>query len=180
MSKFMHSPLFQNTSFFTVRLHDPTSRLLVDQVDVLRQAIRVCRKTLPFEISAAVILPARLHMIWTLPMGEDDCGARWQIIKSTFSRHCPKPDAKDLSPAMIRRREKGIWQRSFWQHQIRDLADYDMHEHLIIHAPVTEGLVTRPGDWALSSLHTRGRSYRMQKDAMKPSIPARSTADALF
>ena len=176
----MRPAQFQNMSFFTVRLHDPTSRLLVDQVDVLRQAIRVCRKTLPFEIAAAVILPARLHMIWSLPMGGDDCAARWRIIKSTFSRHCPKPDAKDLSPSMIRRREKGVWQRSFWQHRIRDRADYDLHEHLIIHAPVTERLVKRPGDWALSSLHTRGHGYRLQKNVTKPSIPARPTADAVF
>lgn len=81
---------------------------------------------------------------------------------------------------MIRRREKGIWQRSFWQHHIKDQADYDLHEHLIIHAPVTEGLVDRPMDWALSSLHTRGVGYRMQKPVMRPSVVARPTADALF
>ena len=179
MSDFMHSHL-HNTSFFTVRLHDPHSRLLVDQVDILRQSIRVCRKTLPFEIAAAVILPSRLHMIWRLPAGEGDCAARWRIIKSTFSRHCPKPDEKDLTPAMIRRREKGIWQRSFWQHDIRDQADYDLHEHLIIHAPVSEKLVQNPRDWALSSLHTRGTGYRMQKPMMRPSAVARPTADALF
>lgn len=171
---------FLNTSFFTVRLHDPRSRLLVDQVDVLRQSIRVCRKTMPFEITAAVILPSRLHMIWTLPQGEIDCASRWRVIKSTFSRHCPKPDDADLSPAMIRRREKGIWQRSFWQHDIRDQRDYDLHEHLIIHAPVTEGLVSRPGDWALSSLHTRGTGYRMQRHLTRPTAVSRPTADALF
>lgn len=180
MTHFMPKASFETMFFFTVRLHDPRSRLLVEQVDILRQAIRVCRKTRPFEIRAAVILPARLHMIWSLPKGEDDCAARWRIIKSTFSRHCPDPDPADLTPAMIRRREKGIWQRSFWQHDIRDRTDYDMHEHLIIHAPVTEGLVKRPSDWALSSLHTRGAGYRLQKPVMRPSAAARMTADALF
>ena len=120
MTKFMHPTL---ATFFTVRLHDPQSCLLVDQVDILRQAIRVCRKTLPFQILAAVVLPARLHMIWTLPDKDFDHAARWRIVKATFSRHCPKPVASDLSPAMINRREKGIWQRSFWQHEIRDQAD---------------------------------------------------------
>jgi putative transposase len=57
---------------------------------------------------------------------------------------------------MRKRREKGIWQRRYWEHQIRDQSDYDLHEHLIIHAPVTAGLVTQPSDWALSSLHVRG------------------------
>ena len=178
MTNYMRSPLTSRTSFFTVRLSDPKSRLLVDHVDVLRQAIRVCRRTHPFEISAAVILPARLHMIWTLPDAEHDCSARWRIIKATFSRHCPKPDLTDLSPSMIRRREKGIWARSFWQHDLRDQTDYDLHEHLIIHAPVSEGLVKRPGDWALSSLHTRGRSKRAPVQAQV--APVRNLAEALF
>lgn len=181
MTDFMHPTLATNATFFTVRLQDPQSRLLVDQVDVLRQAMRVCRKTMPFQIMAAVVLPARLHMIWSLPEKDFDHAARWRVIKSTFSRHCPKPDSADQSPSMIRRRDKGIWQRSFWQHDIRDQADYDLHEHLIIHAPVSEGLVSGPGDWALSSLHTRGRGVRFV-----PSVPAhkapvsRQPADALF
>jgi putative transposase len=180
MTQFTHPTLASNTTFFTVRLQDPATNLLVDQVDVLRQAIRVCRKTLPFQITAAVILPARLHMIWTLPDKEFDCSARWRIIKSTFSRHCPKPEPTDLSPSMIRRREKGIWQRSFWQHDIRDQADYDLHEHLIIHAPVSEGLVSRPGDWALSSLHTRGRGHKMPQQVRGIPVPVRAMEDALF
>jgi putative transposase len=180
MTKFMHTSLPIESMFFTVRLQDPKSSLLVDQVDVLRQAIRVCRKSMPFEIAAAVILPARLHMIWILPRSDIDCAGRWRIIKSTFSRHCPKPDSSDLTLSMIKRREKGIWQRSFWQHDIRNQADYDLHEHLIIHAPVSEGLVTRPGDWALSSLHTRGLGRAMQKRHVPPPAFLRQTADALF
>jgi putative transposase len=82
---------------------------------------------------------------------------------------------------MINRREKGIWQRSFWQHEIRDQADYDLHEHLIIHAPVSEGLVTRSGDWALSSLHTRGHGTRFEPPMPSHIVPAaRQKAEALF
>ncbi|UWQ99947.1 transposase [Rhodobacteraceae bacterium S2214] len=181
MTSFIHPALATNATFFTVRLQDPQSRLLVDQVDILRQSFRVCRKSMPFQIMAAVVLPARLHMIWSLPDKDDDHAARWRIVKSTFSRHCPKPDTADLSPAMIRRREKGIWQRSFWQHDIRDQSDYDLHEHLIIHAPVSEGLVPRPGDWALSSLHTRGQGVRFApKVAMPATTISRPVADALF
>jgi len=178
MTNFMHPILATNATFFTVRLLDPSSDLLVEQVDVLRQAIRVCNKTLPFQIIAAVILPARLHMIWTLPDRDHDHAARWRIIKSTFSRHCPKPDPADQSPAMIRRREKGVWQRSFWQHDIRDQADYDLHEHLIIHAPVTEGLVKRPVDWALSSLHTRGRGVKFTAPSAPQIYPVRVKLNA--
>ncbi len=145
------------TYFFTLRLADTTSDLLVDQVDLLRQAVRVTRQKHPFDIRAAVILPAKLHMIWTLPTGDANYGIRWRVIKTTFSRHLPAPGNAQLTPAMQRRREKGIWQRRYWEHLITDQGDYDLHEHLIIHAPVTEGLVKQPKDWALSSLHSRGQ-----------------------
>ncbi|MEL6641288.1 MAG: transposase [Pseudomonadota bacterium] len=167
------------TYFFTLRLADPQSHLLVDHVDLLRQAIRIALKSHPFEIRAAVVLPAKLHMIWTLPQGDANYGIRWRVIKSTFSRHIPAPVDARLTPAMLRRREKGIWQRRYWEHLIRDQADYDLHEHLIIHAPVTEGLVKQPGEWALSSLHTRGRGQSHLNApppiALQKTLPAAAT-----
>lgn len=144
------------TYFFTLRLENPRGRLLVDHVDLLRQAVRITRQRHPFEICAAVVLPATLHMIWTLPIGDANHAIRWRMIKSTFSRHLPEPTDPAPTPAMRKRREKGIWQRRYWDHLIRDQADYDLHEHLIIHAPVTAALVRQPRDWALSSVHVRG------------------------
>ena len=159
------------TYFFTLRVQGQHANLLVAQIDVLRQAVRVTRQRNPFEIRAAVILPTQLHMIWTLPSGDANFGIRWRTIKSVFSRHALVTQQPDLTPAMIRRREKGIWQRRFWDHQIRDQADFDLHEHLIIHAPVTAGLVKRPGDWAYSSLHTRG--IGKSKLALPPPVDLR-------
>ncbi len=144
------------TYFFTLRLADPSSSLLVDHVDLLRQSVRVARQNHPFDIRAAVVLPAKLHMIWTLPNDDANYGIRWRVIKTTFSRHVAPPDRDRQTVAMVRKREKGIWQRRYWEHLIRDQADYDLHEHLIIHAPVQEGLVAQPMDWAFSSLHSRG------------------------
>lgn len=145
------------TYFFTLRLQDRQAKTLVQHVDVLRQAVRIARKRHPFEIRAAVILPSTLHMMWALPSGDTSYGLRWRMIKSTFSRHVPAPERPALTDAMKRRREKGIWQRGYWAHEIRDQFDYELHEHLIIHAPVTVGLVKQPSDWALSSLHVRGQ-----------------------
>jgi len=143
------------TYFFTLRLQDRTADTLVQYVDVLRQSIRIARKRHPFEITAAVVLPATLHMIWRLPIDDGNYSVRWRIIKSTFSRHIPAPETAVQTESMKRRREKGIWRRGYWAHQIRDQTDYNLHEHLIIHAPVSAGLVTQPKDWALSSIHVR-------------------------
>ena len=142
--------------FFTVRLADRRADTLVTHVDILRQAVRLARKSHPFEIRAAVVLPAVAHMIWALPRGDQEFAVRWRIIKATFSRHVRVPQSADTASGPAFRSENAVWRRGYAAHPIRDQADYDKHAHLILHAPVAAGLVRRPGDWALSSLHVRG------------------------
>jgi putative transposase len=55
----------------------------------------------------------------------------------------------------LTRQERGIWQRRFWEHHIRDEADLASHVWYCHHNPVKHGLVARPEDWALSSVHHR-------------------------
>lgn len=154
------------TYFFTVSLADADSSLLVDRVDLLRHAVALCQKQRPFTINAAVILPAQMHMIWTLPPEDADFSARWQVIKATFSRHVPPAPAR--SKSMIARAEKGIWQRRFWEHLIRDQDDYDLHDHLIATAPLRHGLVRDTKDWPLCSASKR----RMRVNASPSSVHA--------
>ena len=157
------------TYFFTVRLQDQQSDLLVTHIDLLRDTTRLCRKRWPFEIAAAVVLPNKLHMIWQLPAGDADYAKRWRLIKSTFSRHVPAPAY--IPESHVRRGEKGIWQRRFWEHVIRDQQDFDTHMHLIASAPVHAGLVMRAGDWPYSSLRHRTRAKTI---ARAPSGPDRT------
>ena len=154
------------TYFFTARLQNPGSDLLVSQIALLRDTTRACMKRWPFEIVGAVVLPQQMHMIWVLPDGDVDFSKRWWLIKSTFSRHVPAPD--HVSTDQRKRGEKGIWQRRFWDHMIRDIDDYDRHMHVIASAPVHAGLVKKAGDWPYSSLQQR-------KSAVDPS-PVKTTA----
>eukprot|EP01035_Chromulina_nebulosa_P037683 gene37683-50876_t len=55
------------------------------------------------------------------------------------------------SVSKIRKREKGIWQRRFWEHAIRDAADLDRHIDYIHFNPVKHRLVARVADWPHSS-----------------------------
>jgi putative transposase len=139
------------TYFFTLRLEDRTSRLLTERVDLLRAAVRLAQKQWPFRIEAAVVLPDHLHMIWTMPDTDGDFSKRWRLIKSTFSRHVEGP--LEVSRSKARRGEKGIWQRRFWEHLIRDELDFEAHRVFALTAPVQAGLVSRPQDWAHSSVH---------------------------
>lgn len=70
--------------FFTVNLQDKKSQLLVEQVDLLRDAVRRVKQQRPFTIDAWVVLPNHLHAVWTLPEGDCDYSGRWREIKNAF------------------------------------------------------------------------------------------------
>jgi putative transposase len=49
------------------------------------------------------------------------------------------------------RRERGIWQRRFWEHLLRDQTDFNRHVDYIHWNPVKHGWVERVRDWPYSS-----------------------------
>lgn len=144
------------TIFFTVSLQDRTSDLLVRHVSALRAAVRVTKSERPFHIEAWVVLPDHLHCIWTLPEGDANYPTRWRLIKSRFSRAIA-PGLK--RPSQLLRQERGIWQRRYWEHHIRDPSDFATHLNHCWTSPVKHGLVHRPEDWPFSSIHQDPR-YR--------------------
>jgi len=140
------------TWFFTVNLAERNgNRLLVDEVDALRAAMRAVQAAHSFRIDAAVILPDHLHCIWTLPRGDSDFSTRWGLVKGAFSRSIQKGER--LSPSRIKRGERGLWQRRFWEHLIRDEEDLKHHADYIHWNPVKYGWVQKVVDWPHSSFH---------------------------
>lgn len=137
--------------FFTVNLADRTSRLLVDHAELLRFAFRETKRELSFRIDAIVILPDHLHCIWTLPPEDADFSIRWQRVKMRFSRGIARGES--VSPSRVAKGERGIWQRRFWEHLIRDEADHEAHVNYIHYNPVKHGHVGRVADWPYSSFH---------------------------
>jgi putative transposase len=137
--------------FFTVNLLERRESLLVDHIADLREAVGRTRQAFPFTIDAFVVLPDHLHAIWTLPPGDADFSTRWRLIKSRFAQALPKQER--LSAVRRERHERGIWQRRFWEHLIRDDADYARHIEYCHINPVKHGLVNRVRDWPHSSFH---------------------------
>ncbi|MGY2935550.1 putative transposase [Bradyrhizobium sp. GM6.1] len=138
------------TFFFTVTLDDRRSSVLVDHVDKLRHAFRVARAERPFTIEAIVVLPDHLHVIMTLPDNDADFSGRWRRIKSSFTHQLA------VSGAPISRNRRGefsLWQRRFWEHTIRDDADFERCADYIHFNPAKHGYVSSPADWPHSSLH---------------------------
>jgi putative transposase len=151
MTRYRRAFIEGGTFFFTVTLADRTSDLLVRHIDRLRESYRLVQARRPFETIAICILPDHLHAIWSLPAGNSDFARRWNLIKSDFSRGFPA--AASRSPSKTARREKGIWQRRYWEHVIRDDADLARHIDYIHFNPVKHGLVPRVRDWPHSSFH---------------------------
>lgn len=151
MSRYRRAKIEGGVFFFTVVLAGRSSDLLVRHVDRLRQIYSSVQHRYPFETIAICILPNHLHALWSLPQGDADFSLRWSLIKSGFSRGLPLATAR--SPSKIARREKGLWQRRYWEHAIRDDADLSRHVDYIHFNPVKHGYVSRVRDWAHSSFH---------------------------
>jgi len=137
--------------FFTVNLADRRLSLLTAHVELLRDAFRETRQRHPFTIDAIVVLPDHIHAIWTMPDGDADFAMRWRLIKSTFSRSLSR--SEPISASRAAKGERGIWQRRYWEHTIRDEHDFARHVDYIHINPLKHGLVGRVGEWEASSFH---------------------------
>ncbi len=141
--------------FFTVNLENRRSRLLTEHIDALREAVAKVRRRLPFEVDAWVVLPEHMHAVWTLPHGDTDFPTRWRLIKTFFSRSLPAVEWR--SDVQRARCERGVWQRRYWEHLIRDERDYAHHIDYCWFNPVKHGLVDNVEDWPYSSFHRDNR-----------------------
>jgi putative transposase len=151
MPRYKRAKVEGGSFFFTVTLADRSSDTLVDHIDSFRDAYRWAQQHHPFETIAICVLPDHLHAIWTLPDGDSDFSTRWSLIKAGFSRALPISASRSASK--ISKRDKGIWQRRYWEHAIRDARDLDRHIDYIHFNPVKHQLVSRVCDWPHSSFH---------------------------
>jgi putative transposase len=155
MPNYRRANIAGGTYFFTVNTLRRIPVLTEEPVrEALREAIQQTQQTAPFTIDAWVLLPDHLHCIWTLPQGDADFSMRWSAIKRYVSRQCGEKFGIDnLSASRTRRNESGLWQRRFWEHQIRDDADFARHADYIHWNPVKHGLVALAIEWPYSTFH---------------------------
>ncbi|WP_112323187.1 REP-associated tyrosine transposase [Oceanibium sediminis] len=173
MSAYLRARAPGGTFFFTVCLARPGSGLLVSHIDALRRAYVRTVATMPLRCDAMVVLPDHLHAVWTLPPGDTDYSERWRRIKHRFSRYVGAPPGTRAHSHLLKR-EAGLWQRRFWEHRIRDAADYRAHIAYCWADPQRHGLVELPGDWPFSSLGREIRAGRVAPDWRGPTdLPGR-------
>jgi putative transposase len=142
--------------FFTVVTHRRARHFATESArQVLGEKLRDCQAEWPFTIDAIVLLPEHLHMLWTLPPGDAAYPERWAWIKKEFTKAWLAGGGWEgpVSASRRRKRERGVWQRRYWEHTIRDPHDFERHFDYIHYNPVKHGHVSCPRDWPYSSFH---------------------------
>ena len=60
------------------------------------------------------------------------------------------------SASRAKKGERGIWQRRYWEHTLRDEEDFARHADYIHFNPVKHGDVNRVRDWAIFVVSSHG------------------------
>jgi putative transposase len=144
------------TYFFTLVTHARAPFLIRALARrCLHDAIAKIAAKRPFALDAIVLLPDHLHAIWTLPPHDEAYSVRWKRIKEEFTRGFIAAGGREgrRSDSRVKRKERGVWQRRFWEHLIRDEDDLERHFDYLHYNPVKHGLVASPLDWPYSSFH---------------------------
>src|SRR5262245_12117359 len=142
--------------FFTVVTHD-RRRILTTEVGrtSLRAAIRAVRTQRPFHITAVVLLPDHVNMVWELQTDDTEYSTLVRLIKAGFTRIWLEAGGVEGTVGASRRRreERGVWQRRFYEHTCRDDEDVQRCVDYIHVNPLKHHLVDRVVDWPWSSFH---------------------------
>jgi len=110
-----------------------------------------------------------LHAILTLPEGDTRYSARWGWIKKEFIKAYLAADGSEQirNDSRLRQRRRGVWQRRFWEHALRDDEDYARHFDYIHYNPVKHGYVEFVQDWPYSTftvgLNSQDWGYKAQE-----------------
>ena len=132
--------------FFTLVTYN-RKPLLIDNINILRSAFRYVILKYHFEIFAICILKDHMHLILKLE-NTKDYSEIIRLIKYYFSRNIKTYST--LSSSKLKKREKGIWQRRFWEHTIKD--ESDLYKHLdYIHFNSYKHYKIAPCYWTFST-----------------------------
>ena len=129
--------------------------ILIDNIELLRSSFKYAISKYTFEIFSAVILKDHIHLILKLN-NNYDYPEIIRLIKYYFSIHikqCGHAVALPtlhLTESKIKKREKGIWQRRYWEHTIRNENDLYRHLDYIHYNPVKHYNIA-PKNWQYST-----------------------------
>jgi putative transposase len=142
------------TFFFTLVTERRAPILCTDLArGILHDVIEECCKTRSMKIHAMVLLSDHLHLLVELPEGDGDYSVRLAFIKSQFTREYLAAGGEEQTRSVSRekKRRRGVWQRWFWEHAVRDTDDFNAHMDYIHYNPVKHGVAACPHGYAYST-----------------------------
>ncbi len=138
----------QNSYVFITVVTNDRKKILIENIELLRTAFRNTMKNYNFKIFAMVVMPDHFHLILN-PENIQEYPKIIRSIKHCFSKNfnvvgqvCPTYD-----------RNKGIWQRRYYEHTIRDEEDLYRHLDYIHYNPVKHDYAKNVKDWEFSSFN---------------------------
>ena len=156
MSNYRRNYVAGGTYFFTIVSYQRRPILATTLArKCLRESIATIRSKWAFDIVAIVLLPDHLHTVWTLPRDDARYSLRIRRIKEEFTRRYLAQGGTELpqSRSRIAHGQRGIWQRRFWEHTVRDEDDLKRCVDYVHWNPKKHGLVAKVKDWKWSSFH---------------------------
>ncbi len=140
-----------NPIFLTVVTYNRIN-ILVDNIKMLRKAFEITKEYYDFEIIAICIMQNHFHMIISLSV-QNELPQIVRTIKQNFTKLIPERYYPNkLTESMKKRNEKGIWQRRYYDHIIRN--ENDLWKHIdYIHFNSVKHYNIAPKDWAFSSFN---------------------------
>lgn len=121
--------------------------ILINNIDLFKQCLNNSIEKFKYKFIAGVIMPDHFHIL----IYSDNSNSIPKIvhdIKYSFSKEFSLP--VNLSESDLKRQDKGIWQRRYYDHIIRD--ENDLNKHLdYIHFNPMKHLNIIPKEWKYSS-----------------------------
>jgi putative transposase len=174
MSDFRRWYVPGGTFFFTLVTLNRRPVLCTDLArHCLHAAIDSVKADWPWELIAIVLLPDHLHTVWTLPPDDARYPIRWKRIKEEFTRRFIMAGGTEVTPthSRLRHSERGIWQRRYWEHTVRDEEDLKRCVDYVHWNPKKHGYVASVRDWPWSSFHrfVQNGEYELHWGAEEPT-----------
>ena len=152
------------TYFFTLVTYN-RQKILKDEknINIFIHGHHIIQQKKPFEMITFCILPDHVHMLWKLPDNDDDYPGRIRLLKSYFSKHYTGHESLK-SASRIKKNERTIWQRRYWEHFIRSEKDLKHHTEYIFYNPVKHGYANSPSEWKYGNFMRYVKSGLYEKD----------------
>ncbi len=151
MSNYRRYFLKNHPIFLTIVTHN-RKNILINNIELLRKSFKITKKYYSFEIIAICIMQNHIHMILSLN-NTNELPQIIRTLKQNFTKLIPvEYYPVDIPDSMKKRNEKGIWQRRYYDHIIRN--ENDLWKHIdYIHFNSIKHYNILPKDWNFSSFN---------------------------